>query len=131
MTAEGSKTGRYAVLKTDGSLVFKKTGANEKFALELMQKEVGGYIEMLVMSAWFNERKIDCICNEDGKLRNFPLNEVATKAYGVADDCIVGDLLICGFTDTGDSVCLTDEQMKDVKEKFTELGAKVVENGED
>lgn len=131
MTAEGSKKGRYAVLKTDGSLVIKRTGADEEFALELMQKEIGGYIEVLAMPNWFGEHKIDCICNEEGICNRLSLNEVATNAYGMSDVCIVGDLLICGFTDEGDSVCLTDEQIKDVKEKFTELGAKVVENGED
>jgi hypothetical protein len=67
----------------------------KSFSLEELQGFVHGYIEMLRVSRDGTQR---LIVDEEGKLKNYPHNEVATlKAAGYIQhgDCIVGNALFC------------------------------------
>ena len=53
---------------------------------------VGGYIE-IVKSA---DRDLWIVCNDEGNLRDLPVNSFATQLYGIPEDYIAGDVIICG-----------------------------------
>ena len=77
--------------------------------LKAMQETVGGCIEAVYL-----EDGICLYCNEEGKLDGSPLNR------SVGSDIIFGTFLICGQDDEGESVSLTDEQIKQYSERFAE-----------
>jgi len=66
---------------------------NDKcFSLKEMQDIVGGYIEIVFL------RDKECmVVNEEGKIKNLPINGAATeiiKNNGIVD-IIMGDVLVC------------------------------------
>lgn len=65
---------------------------NDDSSLEVMQKAVGGFIEMVDLydGRWF-------IVNEEGKLLNLPVNKIASDICEKAGrhETIVGDVLLC------------------------------------
>ena len=80
------------IYKTNGTVVETKPKNGKDFKLEELQAIVGGYIEVLSL----NNKEI-LVCDEEGKLKDYPLNIVATEivqSYGISD-YIVGDVLIC------------------------------------
>lgn len=85
------------IIKTDGSVSeFKPAG--KRITLEEMQKIVGGYIEMLHLDG--RSKKV-LVVNEEGKLKNLPINHKATlmaKSDWI-QDIIVGDVI---FADSED-----------------------------
>ncbi|MDD3035099.1 MAG: DUF3846 domain-containing protein [Bacteroidales bacterium] len=79
--------------------------------LEAYQKVVGGLIE--VAYPFDRDAKMVAICNEEGKLLDLPLNR------SIEYDIIAGTFIVCGTDpETGDFASLTDEQMKQAKERF-------------
>jgi hypothetical protein len=60
-----------------------------ELTLELMQGVVGGYIEIAYMQ---DGRMI--VLDEEGKLKNKPVNEAATILYNNPNDFIVGDIIL-------------------------------------
>lgn len=73
------------ILKTDGT-----TEAFNDNSLEGMQRVVGGWIEIVPT----HDGK-DMVINEEGKLKDLPLNEKATEMARIfAEDYIVGDVII-------------------------------------
>jgi|TARA_B100001093_G_C26756703_1_gene983782 hypothetical protein len=72
-----------------------------KLSLEEMQKEVGGYIE--IVKGKMHGKTFTMIINEEGKLRELPMNVWATIAFnealGITDpnkwvDVIAGDVVV-------------------------------------
>lgn len=64
---------------------------NKTFSLEELQKFVDGPIEMLL-----TKDQQTMIVNEEGRLRNFAVNE---EASALIDGCtIVGDVLVCDWS---------------------------------
>lgn len=64
----------------------------EKFSLSELQTAVGGNIEIVRLS-----KNLLMVLDEEGKLKDKPLNLIATRLYRVLakiDDYIVGDVLI-------------------------------------
>lgn len=65
----------------------------EKLTLEVMQKLVGGYIE-IVHSL---DRKHIFICDEEGLLKNYPVNVTASllgrKEKAIYNDVFCGDII--------------------------------------
>lgn len=62
------------------------------FQLDELSSIVGGYIEVL----YLDDKEI-LVCDEEGKLKGYPLNVRATdivRSCGILD-FIVGDVLIC------------------------------------
>lgn len=72
--------------------------ANRKPTYTQLSKFVGGYIERVPLFDTWKTRKCDAWCNEEGKLRNLPLNERATMAWwltvGQVTYPLVGDTVI-------------------------------------
>jgi hypothetical protein len=65
--------------------IIRATGEIELFSLpitlEELQRHVGGYIEYCPMP---RGSKIDFIVNEEGRIRDFPYNTVASEIYKAA-----------------------------------------------
>ena len=80
-------------------------------SLEAMQKAVGGYIELFETT----ESGIDLFCNEEGKLSNMEMN----RFFPEFQDIVCGPILAIGHNEEGDSVSLTDEQVREAVEMFT------------
>lgn len=68
--------------------------------LEWLQEKVGGYIECLSFSEpleYKGKTYLGMMLNEEGKLQNLPVNEVATMLAvkgGLRYDFIVGDIVL-------------------------------------
>ena len=88
--------GRIAViLKTDGSM--ETVPLYKKETLEQLQGWVGGYIECVRVR--FAGRIRDVWINEEGLLKNLPVNQEATNLYEATLGCslknpLVGDVVI-------------------------------------
>ena len=97
--------------------------------LESLQREVGGYIEVVGIpeNSWFDmsyedepEYALDIICNDEGKLiglepslvlgtyKHLDRGGYAREAY----DVVSGTALIVGHNDDGDFISLTDDQIQ-------------------
>lgn len=72
--------------------------SSDTFELEELQKAVGGYIEIHPIGYLSNGTPMHMVINEEGKLKNLPVNGKATEIwwqiYGPTDT-IVGDVLVC------------------------------------
>jgi hypothetical protein len=83
-------------IKTDGTKTEVQPKNGTDFKLEELKEFIGGgWIEMV--ECWNPDYQgMVIILDEEGKLKNMPLNVAATDAYGVPHwDVIVGDVLIC------------------------------------
>jgi hypothetical protein len=84
-------------------------------ALEQLQKAVDGYIELVPYFNKFEGNPCLAFCNEYGKLKHFPLNQIATnlwmEAFGqsVVPDYLVGTIVIV----SGPKEFLKDEEEED------------------
>lgn len=76
--------------------------------LEKMQDIVGGYIETIT----FPKEKIVLVCNEEGRLRNLPVNFFHTRIGH-----IYGDIFFVGMGEE-DFVSLTKEQIQNLRNFF-------------
>ena len=96
-------------------ILIKTTGEVEvveyEDKLENLQKYVDGLIEFVAI-----DEGIDMIINDEGKILGLKPNYLATLLYGY--DFIVGDALVVGIGDEGENITLTDEQIKDIKERI-------------
>ena len=61
--------------------------------LKSLQNTVGGYIEVISMDHL--DPNIILICNEEGKIRDLPVNRILYNRYGNALDYIAGTFMIC------------------------------------
>ena len=79
------------LIKSDGTS--EPLILESKTMLKTLQTAVGGYIELLRTTDGNNY----LICDEEGKLKNKPLNEKATDLWSGKNsgDVIVGDVVIC------------------------------------
>ena len=66
-------------------------------SLRSLQKAVGGYIQATY--PWQDD--VAVICDEEGKLKGYPLNRVLANADGDIYDILAGTFLIVGLTDNG------------------------------
>lgn len=89
-----------AIKITTSKKVTRVRPKNKVFTLEELQKQVGGYIEMLPLKSVPEFKLTDAIMvlNEEGKLLGLPMNQMATdlltRNYPKSTDVIVGDVLI-------------------------------------
>ena len=67
---------------------------NIENGLEAMQYEVDGYIETVT----FPSVNAVLVCNEEGKVKNYPMNAIVTNGDMVFHT-IHGDFFICSFED--------------------------------
>ncbi len=62
---------------------------------DVCSKAVNGYIEIAsAMQSGYEDIRI--VVNDEGKIRDLPYNDYATYLYGIPEDYIAGDVLICG-----------------------------------
>jgi len=59
-------------------------------SLKDLQTVVGGYIEIVSIGGGGY-----IVLDEEGKLKNKPLNVIATELYNNQNDVIVGDVVVC------------------------------------
>jgi hypothetical protein len=78
--------------------------AIENTSLDTMQKLVGGYIEAVTLAPG-----VIMYVNEEGLLRSLPPNRLIRRIDG-AEIPVVGDAIIIGTTDDGETVGLSAEQ---------------------
>lgn len=83
------------IIRTDGTIESYLPKNGKDFKLEELKKAIGGgYIEMIQEP----ERRVLMVIDDEGKLKGFPLNPIATAVweswYGPTD-VIVGDALLC------------------------------------
>lgn len=83
------------LIKSDGTT----EEVSGKATLEKIQGLVGGYIESVPWFTKFNDEPCQVWCDEEGKLKHYPMNETATKLwYNQArvggGDHLVGDIVI-------------------------------------
>ena len=88
---------------------------------ELIKDAVEGWIECVHLSSL----GVDLWCNEEGKLAGLPQNDIATllfhKEFG-AHDSIRGNVIFTGGADDeGDTIGLTEDQIKTLTELFGEV----------
>lgn len=81
--------------------------------LESLQKEVGGYIEVVYP---FDE-PVGIVCNEEGKLNGLPLNRALRDEGGNVYDILSGNFLVVGLGEE-DFCSLTPEHMEQFSQKF-------------
>jgi hypothetical protein len=90
-----------AIKITTSKKVNRVKAKNKVFTLEELQKQVGGYIELLPLKIVpeFKLQDVVMVMNEEGKLLGLPMNQMATdlltRNYPKSTDVIVGDVLIC------------------------------------
>jgi len=80
------------IIKTDGTITETKPKNGTDFSLEELRAAIGGgYIEVV--------RTVDdsriMVLDEEGKLKNMPVNPKATALYPNLADVIVGDVVVC------------------------------------
>lgn len=77
---------------TDGTKKVVEPENGKDFKLAELNKIVGGYIECINLP-----KQLMFVIDEEGKLKDKPINERATLMYQayVGQDVIVGDVLFC------------------------------------
>lgn len=80
------------IIKTDGAQIEVQPKNGTDFQLEELNEIVGGFIEIVYL-----RNGLIMVVNEEGKLNNLPLNEVATRVclLNGYPDTIVGNVLVC------------------------------------
>lgn len=81
-------------IKANGDIEYVSPKDNKKFTLKELQDFVGGYIEIVAVKDSALTQGNIMIVNEEGKLKDLDLNQIATAIYGNSNDFIVGDVLI-------------------------------------
>jgi len=77
--------------------------------LQAMQDLVGGYIENVTL-----EDGVGLICNEEGKLKGLPMNRRVKEL----NDIIRGPFFISRYNDEGETVDITDADVKKFTKRF-------------
>ena len=87
--------------------------------LESLQKIVGGWIEIPYISHRFAEEVIDVIINEEGKMIGLePQIAVVRKDDNKILDLVMGNCIFASHDEEGNTVELTDKQIKIIKEEL-------------
>lgn len=102
---------RAMIIKTDTD----EAAILEKFpaSLESMQAVVGGYLDALRVS-----HSITIWLNEEGKINGLAPNFYLLDQEGKPYDTVVGDVLITGTDEEGETVGLTDEEFEEISNRF-------------
>lgn len=100
---------------SNGELKEKEIGTE----LEDLQKIVGGYIEIPYLGETFRSNGIDVIINEEGKFIEGLKPEIAIvdKNRGAVIDIVYGNCIFASHDKAGETIGLTDEQMRTVTEE--------------
>lgn len=77
-------------IEVDGTVHTVKPLNGKDFSLDELQHYVKGYIEIVYL-----KDGTLLVVNEEGKLNELPINQVATNLYNNSNDIIVGNVLHC------------------------------------
>ena len=101
---------------SDGKLKEREIGTE----LEDLQEIVGGYIEIPYLSDKLVDKGIDVIINEEGKLIEGLKAEIAIvgEQHGTILDIVYGNCIFASHDNDGETIGLTNEQIKFVKEEL-------------
>ena len=84
-------------------------------SLKSMQGIVGG----LIQSIYPFEEPVALVCNDEGKLMDFPPNRALRDKNGQMCDIVFGTFFLCGApADSDHFTSLTPEQIKRYEERF-------------
>ena len=85
-----------------------------------LQKIVGGYIEIPFLSHKFRDNGIDTIINEEGKFIDGLKAEIAIvdEKHGSILDIVYGNCIFASHDEAGETIGLTEEQIKIVTEEL-------------
>lgn len=79
-------------------------------SLESMQALVGGWLEHVQL-----DDGLDLYCNEEGRLRNLPLNLRRENPIG---NTLNGDFFLCRSDQDGEAISLTPQDIKFLQQRF-------------
>jgi len=97
------------VMHTDDSW---KIIEQEKITLDDLQKAVGGWIEGICITS-----HLVMYCNEEGKLDNLPVNNIATGflwSLGKTNDVIAGNVIFSKTDNEGENISLSEEDINKI-----------------
>ena len=99
--------------------------------LEELQKIVGGYIEVPFLSETFYENGIDMIINEEGKFIEDCKPEIAVVDGETKNvlDVVHGNCIFASHDEEGETIGLTEKQIKIVLRELKMDGALTYPNG--
>lgn len=83
---------------------------------DFISDSVGGYIESIPLSQ-FNSKGIDVWCNENGKYEGL-VTSMLLSHDGKIYDNVVGDVVFTRCNEEGETISLTDDDIKFIKEVF-------------
>ena len=91
--------------------------------LEELQKIVGGYIEIPMLSRRFYECDIDMIINEEGKFIDDMNPEIAVvkRSTNEVFDVVMGNIIFASHDADGNTTALNEEQIEFVKSELSTL----------
>lgn len=104
----------------DVELVFKEVEGES--SLEILQQEVGGYIEHLTWYfPWAGQEGIDAWGNDEAALLNLPVTCAVlsfNRFYAEPVAWLRGNIVFTRFTEDGDTISLTEDDKKLIADKF-------------
>ena len=89
--------------------------------LAFLQKEVGGWIEVVHLDLEGVETLIQMWVNEEGLLESLPYNSLASHLYGHGP--IVGNVVLTGFDVEGDACTLTEAEFVGIMDRIVNHAA--------
>jgi hypothetical protein len=103
------------VIKADGTLERLDLSVSEQ-ELKSLQNAVGGYVQVIEL-----EDDFTMWVNEEGKLLNLPVNEIATVIwevrFGIGTDIICGDVVFTGGMDEdGETLTISEANIQRLAE---------------
>jgi hypothetical protein len=103
------------VIKADGTLERLDLSESEQ-ELKSLQNAVGGYVQVIEL-----EDDFTMWVNEEGKLLNLPVNEIATVIwevrFGLDTDIICGDVVFTGGMDEdGETLTISEANLQRLAE---------------
>ena len=103
------------VIKADGTLERLDLSESEQ-ELKSLQNAVGGYVQVIEL-----EDDFTMWVNEEGKLLNLPVNEIATVIwevrFGIGTDIICGDVVFTGGMDEdGETLTISEANIQRLAE---------------
>jgi hypothetical protein len=99
---------------SNGNFIEKEIKNN----LESLQNEVGGYIEIPFLSEKLDANGIDMIINEEGKMIDDLVVEIAVVHQKKVVDLVFGNIVFASHDDEGNTIGLTEEQIEFVKQEL-------------
>lgn len=79
--------------------------------LEDIQKEVGGYLELINVFPQLEQKNINCLVNENGKYKGYPPTLAICNENKDVLDVVVGNICFLKYDENGDLFALDKENV--------------------